>query len=158
MSCQSRILLFTVLALLPLTLLTGCGPDRTLHPVTGKVTLGGQGHARLLVYFRPIDRPVNDANLGVGETDAAGVLTLRSTAGDGLVKGAYRVSFSCPVMQGNPAASADPVADKGDDRVGQPAPVFVEKVPEPYTDAELSPVTFEIKPGANRFEFDIPSG
>jgi hypothetical protein len=33
---------------------------------------------------------------------------------------------------------------------------YDELVPDPYASPEESPVIFEIKPGSNSFEFDIP--
>ncbi len=139
-------------------MLVGCGPDRQLHSVSGSVTLGGKGYERLLVYFRPVDRVPDETCLGVGETDASGRLTLRSTAGDGLAKGNYRVSFSCAYMQGSRTTVADPTGEKGDDTATREEFTVVERVPELYTDAEQSPVTFEIVPGGdNQFVFDIPA-
>jgi hypothetical protein len=129
---------------------TGCGPDRTLHPLTGKVTLGGKPYNRLIVYFRPIGKAVNEYNLGVGETDASGNLQLRSTAGDGLNRGKYRVAFSCVQVRGQ---IVDPEKKIDNDRGIE----YDELVPEKFADAEQSPVEFEIKPGANVFEFDIPT-
>jgi hypothetical protein len=130
----------------------GCGKDTTLHPISGKVTMGGKSYYRLLVYFRPISGEVDQYNLGVGETDATGVLTLRSTAGDGLVAGKYRVSFSLLVVPGSDEA-VDPNV-KRERRQDRPA---IEKVPAQYADAEQSPVTFEVTSGgSNYFEFDVP--
>ncbi len=137
------------LSLVFISLVVGCGPDRTLHPVSGKVTLAGKPYQRLIVYFRPIDRKVNEYNLGVGETDANGTLQLRSTAGDGLNRGKYRVSFTCVQVRGQ---IVDPEKKIDNDRGIE----YDELVPEQYTDAEQSPVEFEIKPGPNVFEFDIP--
>lgn len=129
--------------------LAGCSPDRTLHSLSGKVTLGGKPFNRLIVYFRPLDKEVNEYNLGVGETDATGNLQLRSTAGDGLNKGKYRVSFSCVQVRGQ---IVDPEKKIDNDRnIG-----YDELVPDQFADADQSPVIFEIKPGSNTFEFDIP--
>jgi len=133
----------------------GCGGDPALHSLSGKVTLGGKSYSRLLVYFRPIEGKIDQFNLGVGETDASGTLSLRSTAGMGLASGKYRVSFSCMQPEGGKAsASTDEKPD--DDRNIR----MVELVPEPYdneNNADSSPLEFEIKPGVeNHFEFDIP--
>lgn len=134
--------------------MTGCG-DPPLHKVEGNVTLGGKSYNRLLVYFRPIDEKVNQFNMGVGETDATGRLALRSTAGDGLQAGKYRVSFSCmqsDSSRGNEALGGEKLDDDRDVKI-------VELVPSPY-DAEenmdQSPLEFEVKSGVNVFDFDIP--
>lgn len=136
--------------------LNGCGGDPPLHALGGKVTLGGKSYSRLLVYFRPIEGQVNQFNLGVGETDAAGVLSLRSTAGMGLMAGKYRVSFSCMQPKGGTTtAGTDEKPD--DDKNIQ----MVELVPAPYdneSNADTSPLEFEIKAGVeNYFEFNIPA-
>lgn len=135
----------------------GCGGDPELHPVTGKVTLGGKSYNRLLVYMRPVEGKVNQFNLGVGETDVTGKLALRSTAGSGLAAGKYRVSFSCVQAAGSTSNEAlDPNEKTDDDKNARP----VEMVPAPYDDfenANTSPVIFEIKPGENVYEFDIPA-
>ena len=160
--CQTRILLATqsssFVCVLLLVLFVGCYGDPPLHQVTGKVTLDGKSYSRLLVYMRPMEGEVNQFNLGVGETDAAGVLSLRSTAGDGLAAGKYLVSFSCMQPKGAKPDTEIGVDEKpDDDRSVQ----MVELVPEPYdneSNADSSPLEFEIKPGEpNRFEFDIPA-
>ena len=131
----------------------GCGQDTTLHSISGQVTLAGIPRERLLVYFRPIDKVVNAYNLGVGETDKTGRLTLRSTAGDGLVKGKYRVTFSYGLTKINGQEIALPTDRKEESS----SVVSVEQVPEKYTDSEQSPVEFEVVAGGeNRLEFDIP--
>ncbi len=136
--------------------LSGCAGDPPLHSLSGKVTLGGKPYPRLLVYFRPIEGKVNQFNLGVGETDANGVLSLRSTAGMGLMAGKYRVSFSCMQPKGRPANQVQSSDEKPDDDRNVE---MVELVPAPYdndTNADTSPLEFEIKPGMdNVFEHDI---
>ncbi|MCD0460826.1 hypothetical protein [Roseiconus lacunae] len=133
--------------------LIGCG-DPQLHQVTGKVTLGGKPYQRLLVYMRPIDEQVDKFRMGVGETDAKGVLTLRSSAGDGLASGKYRVSFSCMVPKGNDEMGLNP-NEKHDDN---PKLITEELVPLPYASDIDSPVEFEIGGSdPNEFVFDIPS-
>ena len=142
--------------ILGVLVLTGCG-DPKLYPIEGKVTLGGKSYERLLVYLRPIGKPADSFTLGVGETDVKGVLGLRSTAGDGLAKGEYRVSFSC-LRMGNSKEQIG-LGEKADDN---PNVKTFELVParfvhgtEEYEDAD-SPVTFEITSSENNFEFDIP--
>ena len=143
----------TCLALvLLIVVMTGCGGDPALHEITGKVTLGGKSYNRLLVYFRPIDQKVTKFNLGVGETDQKGELALRSTAGNGLAAGRYKVVFSCLQMEGSDKAV--PTDEKVDDN---PNMKVVELVPAKYATEDETPVEFEVKAGQNVFEFDIPS-
>lgn len=144
-----------LLAILAISFIGGCGGPPPLYPVTGKVTLGGKPYARLIIYFRPASGKVTEYNLGTGETDPSGKLTLRSTAGPGLEAGEYKVTFTCMV----PKAGAGnlKVTDKPDENR---TVTFVELVPKPFDDAtsaEETPVLFTIKAGQeNRFDFDIP--
>lgn len=131
---------------------SGCSGPPALHPIKGKVTLGGKTYARLIVYFRPINNTVDEYNLGVGETDAEGNLALRSSAGDGLAAGKYKVTFTCLIAEESAMGLSD---EKNDDNPTVMTPV--ELVPEKYTDQGDSPVEFEIKKGENFFEFDIPA-
>lgn len=137
--------------------LAGCGGPPPVHPITGKVTLGGKAYDRLLVYFRPASGEVTQYNLGVGETDKDGNLALKSSAGTGIAAGKYKVTFSSPYLKSaggtQKAVGAD---DKPDDDRNQ---VVVERVGPPYDDATsqaATPVEFEVKPGGNTFTFDIP--
>ncbi len=136
-----------------LFLLCGCGDDTTLHPISGNVTLGGKSYERLIVYFRPMGDEVTKYNMGVGETDAKGDLKMRSTAGDGLIQGTYRVCFTCMVSKGSKKTAL--LGEKSDD---DPRVKMVELVPEEYGDPENSPVEFTVASGSgNEFVFDIPS-
>lgn len=135
--------------------LAGCGGPPPLHPVGGKITLGGKSYPRLIVYFRPAEGQVTEFNMGIGETDKAGALTLRTSAGPGLEAGEYKVSFSCMVAKGGKTVGA---GEKPDD-FG--AVQMTELVPPPYDDrtsADATPTRFTVKPGQNTFEFDIPAG
>lgn len=116
--------------------------------------MGGESYERLIVYMRPVGRPVQPYNLGVGETDKDGNLSLRSTDGKGLPVGEYRVSFSCIVdTKSQKTFGLD--GEKGDD---DRRLVTEDIVPFPYSSDEESPVRFEVtSSGENRFEFDIPA-
>ena len=127
----------------------GCG-DPTLYELTGKVTLDGEPKERLIVYFNPMDGEVTQFNLGVGETDKDGNLTLRTSAGNGLAAGNYRVSFSYLVRETGEAAG---LGDKDESETA----ITVEKVPSPYCDRKSSPVEVYIKRSQNEFIYDIPA-
>ncbi len=149
---MNRFRIFLAFVLL-LSAITGCGGDPELHSISGKVTLDGKPYERLIVYFRPIAKDANQFNLGVGETDAEGNLALRSSAGDGLAAGKYKVTFTCLVV-GRDEESVGMSDEKMDDN---PTMIPVELVPEKFTDYGDSPIEFEIKRGTeNFFEFDIP--
>lgn len=132
-------------------LFSGCG-DPALHPLTGKVTLDGKPYERLIVYFDPIGDRINEFNFGVGETDAEGNLGLRSSAGNGLAAGNYRVSFTCLVQE--KTGQAVGLSDEKDESYAAVVPK--ELVPEPYNDRGRSPVEFSIRRTDNVFTFDIP--
>ncbi|WP_235952217.1 hypothetical protein [Crateriforma spongiae] len=133
------------------SLITGCSFEPELYPVTGKVTLDGKAYNRLLVYMRPMDETPDKYSLGVGETDVSGKLSLRSTAGNGLKAGTYRVSFSCMVAKGGEVLDGNEKHD--DDRTL----VTEDIVPEPFCSDTDSTATFEVKPvSTNEFIFDIP--
>jgi hypothetical protein len=138
-----------------LCFIAGCG-DPPLYPITGKVTLAGKPFERLLVYFHPADGKATAFTMGVGETAADGTLSMRSTAGNGLAKGKYRVSFACFVTRGSRGATVGLDSGKGDDN--QRYEMKEDIVPPPYNSAEESPVVFEVSGSAiNVFEFDIPA-
>ncbi len=132
----------------------GCG-DPELFSLGGKVTLGGKPYERLIVYFDPVDRKVDSFHFGVGETDAEGNLSLRSSAGPGLAAGDYHVTFSCLIQEQAASDKAIGLSDK-DESVNAVVPK--ELVPEPYRreNRENSPVEFTIRKADNVFEFDIP--
>ncbi|MGL4422281.1 MAG: hypothetical protein ACRCZF_16545 [Gemmataceae bacterium] len=138
--------------------LSGCGAP-TLHPITGKVTLGGKPYSRLLIYFRPVSGEVTMHNLGVGETDAQGqMLGVKCASGLGLAAGEYRVTFSCmqPSTKGKPAAAGG-ADEKPDDNATVQMMELVRPPLDDKTSQETSPQRFTVKPGANTFEFDIPA-
>ncbi len=148
---RSSIRLIVILAI---ALIAGCNSEPPLYTVKGKVTLGGKPYNRLLVYLRPLKGEANKYTLGVGETDASGNLSLRSTAGGGVAAGEYGVAFSCI---GLPAGSPDVdlTKDKVDDNQFLKV---VELVPERFLDEQTSNVTFTVKASDNNeFVFDIPA-
>lgn len=142
--------------MLILPFISGCGGKPPIHPVKGKVTLGGKAYPRLLVYFRPISGPITESNMAVGETDAEGKITFHSSAGDGLQSGEYKVSFTCMVNKKGAIVSS--TTDKPDDISTE---TFLELVPQPYDDgtsADSTPVRFTVKAKEeNNFVFDIPT-
>ena len=134
--------------------LWGCGSRPALHPISGKISLDGKTYERLIVYLRPLDVPIQPYNLGVGETDAAGNLALRSTDGLGLPAGKYRVSFSCIVNAKSRELIGISDSKQDDDR----RLVTEDIVPFPYSSDTESPFEFEVKSsGDNVLEFDIPA-
>ena len=149
--------LFALVALLLLS--CGCKGEPTIYPVSGKVTLGGECHSHLIVHMRPKKGIVTRHNLGVGETDANGVLTFGSGAGDGIAAGDYRVSFSYyPSVDHTTGDAPRKRGDSPDGKKDGARPRSHDIVPAPYNSTEDSPVEFTVtSSGENYFEFDIPS-
>jgi predicted small lipoprotein YifL len=76
------------------TTLAGCGEGGpAMHPVSGKVTIGGQPAADVLVTFQPSDATMESAS---GRTGADGSYTLTSgTQGKpGAMAGSYTVTLA----------------------------------------------------------------
>ena len=142
---------FAAGVLLLTSVMVGCGPP-ALQPVTGNVTLGGKPKNRIIVYFSPIEGKLTEYTHGVGETNAEGKLQFGSTAGNGIAVGTYRVFFSCVTVRGDDGPI--PEGEKADDDRNVE---IIEMVPEPYCNDAESPVEFEVKPGENVFNFDIPT-
>lgn len=100
MNVLSRVLPF---ALVLATVLCGCGPEQPkfaeLHPVSGKITYGGQAPGGGMIKFEPL--PANDEFMVNGLLDAEGnfqLKTIRSTDSRGESKsgapaGEYKVVF-----------------------------------------------------------------
>src|SRR5262245_11390251 len=83
--------LFRGVAGLALLAVLGCSAGETPLPVSGVVTVDGKPQADVWVQLNPTTggRPAS------GQTDAEGRCTLTtSEAGDGAVRGAYRVTFA----------------------------------------------------------------
>jgi hypothetical protein len=146
----------TVAVLLAAFAVAGCGGPPPLHPVTGKVTLGGKPYDRLIVYFRP-EGEVTAFNLGVGETGPDGTMpAVRCSHGVGLQAGTYKVTFTCMAAKGGkkPAAAGEkPDDDRSVSMVELVQPPFDDKTSQATTTK-----TFTVVAGANTFEFDIPAG
>ncbi len=74
----------------------GCS-DPEVQPIEGKITLGGKPYTGLVIYMRPTDRLPSAGSIGIGQTDADGNLTLKSSAGIGLEPGATAFRFRSSV-------------------------------------------------------------
>jgi hypothetical protein len=139
MRSYSRLLLGAALAS---TL--GCG-DSKVHPVSGTVKLDGEPLANAVVIFQPLgDGKMNPGVGSIGRTNDKGEYRLRLIGGgNGAVRGKHRVEISCPIDDGQNSPD--------EDRATKPP----NKVPDRYH-AE-SKVTYEVKPGENKADFDLTS-
>lgn len=98
-----NVLLRVLLGLALTTFLCGCGPEQPkfadLHPVSGKITYGGQAPGGGMIKFEPV--PANEEFMVNGLLDAEGnfqLTTVRSTDSQGERKsgapaGEYKVVF-----------------------------------------------------------------
>ncbi|MCS7239330.1 MAG: carboxypeptidase-like regulatory domain-containing protein [Thermoguttaceae bacterium] len=114
-----------------LAIIVGCGRSDLppLGTVSGTVTLNGQPLEGVTVMFQPVQgRP------SLGQTDANGAYELRYMAGvKGAVVGKHRVEVFWPEDAGP----------------GKP------RIPERYN--RQSELSFEVKPGRNKFDIKLTS-
>jgi hypothetical protein len=127
----------------------GCGGPR-LATVTGKVTLDGTPLAGATVSFYPIGQPADpaDAVASTGTTDDNGEYSLETTKDQrGAVVGTHRVSISLVNAQVGDNDERRP-RRRGRQPLG-------DKVPARYNDK--TELTFEVKPGSNRADWELKS-
>src|SRR5437870_3347453 len=94
---------------LALAAAAGCNSDPKLVPVTGTVKLDGKPVEGVRVYFWPADPAAKSMShrLALGFSDKQGKFALRSTYGDGIATGDYKVTFARPLARGG-KADTDP--------------------------------------------------
>jgi hypothetical protein len=122
----------------------GCGGSK-IASVSGTVKLDGEPLANAVVTFQPLgDGKMNPGVGSIGRTNEKGEYRLRLIdGGNGAVQGMHRVEISCPVDDGQNSPD--------EDRATKPP----NKVPDRYH-AE-SKVTYEVKAGENKADFDLTS-
>lgn len=134
---------FAVVAALTVSFLVGCsgGADKPV-PVSGRVTVGGQPVANVIVHFIALGKN----HVGTGKTGADGTYTLEN----GALPGVNKVYFS-PVRELPPGV--DPTALVGAEAnlppVGSP-------IPPQYTDASNPKLEFTVPAGGTKeANFDL---
>lgn len=133
--------------------LVGCGEDEkgqpTLHPVTGKLTRGGQPVANVQVMFVPATREGRGAT---GITDASGMFKMISpNAGEGVPAGQYKVVLTQAAA--SDAASVDMSRyTSGKDPTKAEA---TEAFPTEYGSEQTTPKTVEVKTGPNEINIEL---
>lgn len=124
-----RALLFPVCLGL-LTVVTGCGDGGpAMNPVSGKVTIGGQPAADVLVTFTPSDSSMEAAS---GRTGADGTYTL--TSGIQGKPGAMTGSYTVTLMQ-QAASAVDPeqAGYSGGSNTSAPPPAPESSIPDDWS-------------------------
>src|SRR4029077_20438615 len=122
----------------------GCG-DSKVASVSGTVKLDGEPLANAVVIFQPLgDGQMNPGVGSIGRTNDKGEYRLRLIdGGNGAIRGMHRVEISCPVDDGENRPD--------EDRATKPQ----NKVPDRYN--ADSKVTYEVKAGKNKADFDLIS-
>ena len=138
---------FVVLAA---TMLVGCGDGGpATSAVTGKVTIGGQPAADVLVTFQPTDTTMEAAS---GRTGAYGSYTLTTGAQGkpGAMAGSYKV-----VLQPQSSSSMDEAAYAGGGGQSAPPTGPESNIPEDYRSAETTPKQVDVTSGANTIDIAV---
>ncbi|MDG3008213.1 hypothetical protein [Paludisphaera mucosa] len=132
-----------------LTCLVGCGDSRetAVHPVAGKLTVGGRPAANAMIAFHPLDRAGLPTALSVASTGSDGAYRLTTyTAGDGAPAGEYAVTVVWP-DDSQPHDECEDV-------------VMHDRFKGRYADPARSPWRVAVGPGANEVPLraDAPAG
>ena len=122
----------------------GCGESKVAS-VSGTVKLDGEPLANAVVIFQPVGDGKTSPGVGsIGRTNDKGEYHLRLIGGgNGAFRGKHRVEISCPIDDGQNSPD--------EDRATKPP----NQVPDRYNAA--SKVTYEVKPGENKADFDLTS-
>jgi hypothetical protein len=125
----------------------GCGNGPRTASVIGSITYQGKPVPNANVSFTPVDEKGRAAT---GLTDSGGRFTLGTfTASDGAIPGSYRVS----VIARGPERAPKP----GEVNSGMPGEMMPGDpiIPTKYFAPDTSGLTFDVKRGSNRAEFQL---
>jgi hypothetical protein len=131
-------------------LLSGCGSEPPVVPVTGTVHVDGKPTEKVLVNFYPADSSPQHFGVrhAIGITDAQGKFKLICSGGlEGIAAGNYKVTFSRPVIRGR-AALTD--ANAKPEESGT-----VESMPKNYTHPDTTPVSITIPKVGGDFVLEV---
>jgi len=139
--------------------LGGCGgPSRPpLAPVQGKITYGGQPVPQGVVTFYP-----KEGRSATGRIQPDGTYCLTTfEPGDGAVIGQHKVTIEAVRFTniGSPPKSFEDEIRQAQEKTPPsshpPEPHWL--VPPRYAKRETTPLTFEVRPGQNIANFNLPS-
>lgn len=137
---------------LAVAVISGCGGEPPVVPVTGVVRVDGKLLDKVLVNFYPADETAKHFGVrhAIGITDAQGRFKLICSGGvEGIAAGQYKVTFSRPVVRGQ-AALTD--ANSKPEQSGT-----VESMPKDYTQPQTTPVTVTIDKGGGELTLEVKS-
>ncbi len=125
----------------------GCGDGSKMGGVSGRITYKGKPVAKANVSFTPVE---GAGRAGSGLTDSSGYYTLGTmSASDGVAPGKYRVAIIARGPDRPPKAGETGSGMPGEMMPGDPV------IPVKYFAPDSSGLTFEVKPGSNRANFDL---
>lgn len=138
--------------------LAGCGSNRpTTAPVQGKITCGGQPVPEGVVTFYP-----EQGRPATGRIQPDGTYRLTTfEPDDGALIGKHKVTIEAvrfPQAGPQPKSMEEEIRmamEKKSPRSGPPQPQWL--VPPRYAKRETTPLVFEVRPGPNTANFDLPS-
>ena len=131
-------ILRTVILMLCLAVMFGCGSGVKLAPVEGQITLDGKPVKDAVVTFTPVVPPRGmEAAASSGRTDEQGRYTLKLLSGDrpGAVVGQHNVTVTINVESASDVATPEEIAQQS-------------AVPTNH-------FKFEVKPGKNEANFQL---
>jgi hypothetical protein len=137
-------------------LAAGC--SRSLPPVarvSGRVTLAGKPVSTGMVMFHP-----EHGRAALGQIDNDGRYTLTTFhKGDGAVLGPHRVTIEARTVEGGPPP---PKVMSTEEEMKNAATLYPSDsrirwiVPEKYASAATTPLSADVKPSGNIFDFSLP--
>src|SRR5436309_15200590 len=139
--------LYLILTALVCSLAVGCGGSAKTAAVSGYVKYKGKPVAKASVSFTPVEGAGRAAS---GLTDGNGYYSLSSYGiNDGAEPGKYRVAIIARGPDRPPKAGETGSGMPGEMMPGEPV------IPQKYFAPDSSGLTFEVKRGSNRANFDL---
>jgi hypothetical protein len=140
--CTELFWVFPVAVLLA----AGCGGAAKTAPVSGTVTYKGKAVPNAHVTFAPED----GRRAAEGVTDQGGRFALGTfTTNDGALIGKHRVNIIARGPDRPPKPGESSSGMPGETMPGDPV------IPQKYFAPDTSGLTFEVKPGSNRADFEL---
>ena len=150
-----RLMSSLVVCLAFVAILAGCGPtdDRSATvSATASVTYNGQAIEGAHVTFSPT---AESGDAAFGDTDAQGKAALRTSWGEGVVPGSYKVTVTKMEAVGGASTGTGENEDEEEDEEGGDV-VYEARLPEKYGNVNTSGLDATVtEDGENSFSFDL---